>query len=177
MVRAATGSCEGVAVELARVAAALAGDGLTEPMVREAVENWVSLGVMGMEHGRVMIVPGSVCTPPVTASLPPPATGAQVPGPRPVALLSLFDGTGMARLGLDDLLRMAGAPQALVCSAFAELDDELATAVERRWQAHAALGMGGAPCAGCPQRMGPGLWGCWTPYAECCVESRKGLCC
>eukprot|EP00974_Lingulodinium_polyedra_P013273 1287674-Lingulodinium_polyedra.AAC.1 len=52
-------------------------------------------------------------------------------GPRPIVLLSLFDGTGMARAGVDDMLRSLQAPDALVGSFFAETNGELASAVER----------------------------------------------
>eukprot|EP00974_Lingulodinium_polyedra_P002062 193749-Lingulodinium_polyedra.AAC.1 len=43
--------------------------------------------------------------------------------PRPSVLLSLFDGAGMARIALDDLLRRPGAVGALAGSFFAEWDD------------------------------------------------------
>ena len=63
-------------------------------------------------------------------------------GGKYIVLLSLFDGSGIARLGLDDLLRMAEAQYSLVGSFFAEVNDTLARAVEERWRAHAALGLG-----------------------------------
>eukprot|EP00974_Lingulodinium_polyedra_P056708 5454774-Lingulodinium_polyedra.AAC.1 len=53
--------------------------------------------------------------------------------PRAIALLSLFDGTGIMRLGLDDLLWRIGATGALVASGFAELDPALAQSVHTHW--------------------------------------------
>eukprot|EP00974_Lingulodinium_polyedra_P133767 11226907-Lingulodinium_polyedra.AAC.1 len=47
----------------------------------------------------------------------------------------------MARVGADDMLRRARAPRARVGSYYAELDDELAGAVERRWHPAARLGL------------------------------------
>eukprot|EP00974_Lingulodinium_polyedra_P091184 8841746-Lingulodinium_polyedra.AAC.1 len=41
------------------------------------------------------------------------ATQPMAGAPRAIALLSLFDGTGMMRLGLDDLLRRINAAGAL----------------------------------------------------------------
>ena len=108
----------------------------------EAAENWASLGVVEIGAGTVIIRPGTVSSPPVTASQPPTSAGGREISLRPVALLSLFDGTGMARLGMDDMLRMAGSAGALVYSAFAEIDGVLATAVEAQWRARAACGMG-----------------------------------
>eukprot|EP00974_Lingulodinium_polyedra_P095240 9228233-Lingulodinium_polyedra.AAC.1 len=52
------------------------------------------------------------------------------PGRPEMVLLSLFDGSGMARVGLDDLLRRLRIPDALRASWFAEVDNILATAVE-----------------------------------------------
>eukprot|EP00974_Lingulodinium_polyedra_P035435 3400941-Lingulodinium_polyedra.AAC.1 len=51
----------------------------------------------------------------------------------------------MARVGLDDLLRRLNAPDALRASYFAEIDNRLATAVERSWDRWAQAG--GAPPA------------------------------
>ena len=89
------------------------------------------------------VKPGMVESPPRMASQPPETNAGHEASARPVALLSLFDGTGMARVGMDDLLRMAGAPQALTNSAFVELNDELAHAVREHWRARTALGAGG----------------------------------
>ena len=47
---------------------------------------------------------------------------------------------GSARLGLGDVLAAAGAPEAIAASYFAEADDVLAAAVERRWGEYAARG-------------------------------------
>eukprot|EP00974_Lingulodinium_polyedra_P070345 6806808-Lingulodinium_polyedra.AAC.1 len=67
--------------------------------------------------------------------------GAEKPA---IVLLSLFDGSGMARVGLDDLLRRLQIPDALRASWFAEIDNTLATAVERSWDQRARAG-GGPP--------------------------------
>eukprot|EP00974_Lingulodinium_polyedra_P031937 3075856-Lingulodinium_polyedra.AAC.1 len=92
-------------------------------MLREAIENWVSLRVMALQGCEVTLDP-------TTLSLPPPAVVPQ-PGngtPRTVALLSLFDGTGMVRVGMEDLLRLVDARAALVASGFSELNRTLAHA-------------------------------------------------
>ena len=111
-------------------------------MVMEAIENWVLIGVMDLGHGTVAVQPGMVESPPGVASQPPAVNTGHEASARPIALLSLFDGTGMARVGMDDLLRMAGAPQALTSSTFVELNDELAHAVGEHWRTRAALGAG-----------------------------------
>jgi hypothetical protein len=59
---------------------------------------------------------------------------------RPIALVSLFDGLGTARLALQDLLEELGHPGALAWAGFAELDPLLAAAVARHWRAGASLG-------------------------------------
>eukprot|EP00974_Lingulodinium_polyedra_P066694 6456040-Lingulodinium_polyedra.AAC.1 len=61
--------------------------------------------------------------------------------PRTIALLSMFDGTGMVRLGLDDLLRRIDATGALVASGFAELDPTPAQTVDARWGDRARLAL------------------------------------
>eukprot|EP00975_Prorocentrum_lima_P058504 12272008-Prorocentrum_lima.AAC.1 len=50
---------------------------------------------------------------------------------RPIALISLFDGAGIARLGMDDLLLHLGMPQALVVSMAVEIDPGIAAATQR----------------------------------------------
>ena len=60
------------------------------------------------------------------------------PGP-PLALVSLFDGTGLARLAVGELLDATHDGPVLVQSVFAELDDDLATAVETYWETRARL--------------------------------------
>ena len=141
-IRDADGGRNGVVVSIEQVTEAVAASGLTAGMVMEAIENWVSIGVMDVGPDTVALHPGVVESPPRVASQPPAENAGHEAGARPVALLSVFDGTGMARLGMDDLLRMAGAPQALTNSAFVELNDELAHAVGEQWRARAALGTG-----------------------------------
>eukprot|EP00974_Lingulodinium_polyedra_P050635 4870373-Lingulodinium_polyedra.AAC.1 len=47
-----------------------------------------------------------------------------------MVLLSLFDGTGMVRVGVDDMLRQLGAPTILRASYFAEINSDLGNAVK-----------------------------------------------
>eukprot|EP00974_Lingulodinium_polyedra_P044521 4270648-Lingulodinium_polyedra.AAC.1 len=64
-----------------------------------------------------------------------------VRAPRAIALRSRFDGTGMMRLGLDDLLRRINATGALVANGFAELDPALAQSVHTHWGNRARLAL------------------------------------
>ena len=69
---------------------------------------------------------------------PPHGSGSSSPphpsAGRPIALLSLFDGTGMARVALDRALaQLGGAGPPLVASAFSELQVSLASAVQSLW--------------------------------------------
>eukprot|EP00974_Lingulodinium_polyedra_P046693 4474749-Lingulodinium_polyedra.AAC.1 len=57
-----------------------------------------------------------------------------------MVFLSLFDGTGVARAGVGDLLRVARAPRVLASSDVAESGDDLAGAVERRRRSAERLG-------------------------------------
>ena len=54
-------------------------------------------------------------------------------GPLPVALLSLFDGLGTARLAVDELVRIMGGRITLVESWFAEIHPPLHQAVAAAW--------------------------------------------
>eukprot|EP00974_Lingulodinium_polyedra_P132544 11222188-Lingulodinium_polyedra.AAC.1 len=47
---------------------------------------------------------------------------------RSIVLLSLFDGIGMVRVGVDDMLRQLGAPAVLRASYFVELRSDLGNA-------------------------------------------------
>ena len=60
----------------------------------------------------------------------------------PFALLSLFDGTGLARLAVEELLRLRNGWQ-LVDAAYAEIEPDLANAVGRAWSARAHRRGGG----------------------------------
>eukprot|EP00974_Lingulodinium_polyedra_P115580 11155886-Lingulodinium_polyedra.AAC.1 len=73
---------------------------------------------------------------PRALSLPPPANVPEADSgtSRTVALLSLFDGTGMVRVGMEDLLRLVDARAVLVASGFSELNRTLAHAVEAHWR-------------------------------------------
>eukprot|EP00974_Lingulodinium_polyedra_P044518 4270331-Lingulodinium_polyedra.AAC.1 len=68
----------------------LTGRGFTEGMLREAIEKWVSLRAMTLQGSEVTLDP-SALSPPTPAGAPRADGGAS----RTVALLSLFDGTGM----------------------------------------------------------------------------------
>jgi site-specific DNA-cytosine methylase len=72
---------------------------------------------------------------------------------RAVALLSLFDGLGTARLAIQDALAELGHPTALAFAGFAELDAVLASAVEEYWAAGARAG-GWLPY----QRLAADVW-------------------
>ena len=52
-----------------------------------------------------------------------------------MVLVSLFDGTGIARLALGELLAGIQNGPVLVQSVFVELDDSLAAAVAGYWEA------------------------------------------
>ena len=70
------------------------------------------------------------------------AGGTRESGAGCLALLSLFGGTGLARLATDEMLGALEGRIQLVASGFAELDDALASAVERLWdEAHKVLGV------------------------------------
>ena len=72
--------------------------------------------------------------PPGYANAPPPQRGAR----RPLALLSLFDGTGMARVAIERALAQLGSSgPSFIASAFAELQANLASAVHALWAQHA----------------------------------------
>ncbi len=61
---------------------------------------------------------------------------------RPIALVSLFDGSGLARITVDvlvDALRRHNVNASLVSSIFAEQDNDLARAVERCWAVRTSL--------------------------------------
>jgi site-specific DNA-cytosine methylase len=57
-----------------------------------------------------------------------------------VALLSLFDGLGTARLALQDALEELGQPAELNFAGYRELDSVLASAVEEYWAAGVRAG-------------------------------------
>eukprot|EP00969_Alexandrium_andersonii_P342007 15117945-Alexandrium_andersonii.AAC.1 len=54
-------------------------------------------------------------------------------GRAPLALLSLFDGIGAARLGVEDALAALARPVRLTASWFVESDNQLAPLVEAYW--------------------------------------------
>ena len=56
-----------------------------------------------------------------------------------LALLGLFEGSGLARLAIDELLTRLQLADRLVQAGFAELEDHLADAVTRYWHVQAGL--------------------------------------
>ena len=73
--------------------------------------------------------------------------------PPAIALLSVFDGVGLARLALGDVLLMLNMQQYLEASGFAEIDDALANAVSIHWRHRAGL-QRRPPHV----RVAPGVW-------------------
>eukprot|EP00975_Prorocentrum_lima_P069040 12923961-Prorocentrum_lima.AAC.1 len=57
--------------------------------------------------------------------------------PRRIALVSIFDGAGIARIGLDDLIRHIGHTAALQLSYAIEIDVTLSSATQRALGAEA----------------------------------------
>ena len=84
----------------------------------------------------------------------PPDAGVGQPPHVPLALISLFDGTGMARVAVGNLLRVCSRGPVLVQSVFAELDDALARRVEGYWEERARR-TGCAP----HRRIAADVWG------------------
>ena len=115
-------------------------------MVQEALENWQNLellrldsraGVIHVDRGRIQAL-GHEPTEGLWTSNAPRATTAPGDGAStPLALFSLFDGTGLARLAVGELLAATCGGPVLVQSVFAELDNDLAVAVETYWETRA----------------------------------------
>ena len=108
----------------------------TDDMLREALEIWAGLAVFTFcrESDSFGLRPGTSIpmSPPGPQwanhpTPPPPAPG------RNLALLSLFDGVGTARLGVDDILAACGSTTPLSHSWFVERDAALSHAVQRWW--------------------------------------------
>ena len=110
-------------------------------MFQEALENWYSLNLLDWPgYGdEVGLTAEAWCAQAchLVPSLPRNAPADDGPGGsvRPVALLSLFDGLGAARLAVQDALEELGQPAALSFAGYAELDAVLASAVEGYWAA------------------------------------------
>ena len=105
-------------------------------MFQEALENWYSLNLLDWPgYGdEVGLTAEAWCTQTchLAPELPrrgPASAGTGGPG-RAVALLSLFDGLGTARLAVQDALEELGQAEALRFAGYAELDPVLASAVE-----------------------------------------------
>jgi hypothetical protein len=111
--------------------------GLSHDMVVEAAENWESLGLARLDRaaGRLWIDGAAVREledgRPRWAAMrsSPPPPGASPRGQ--VALLSLFDGSGLARLVVSEIMAAMRRIGDLVASGFAEIRDDLAEAVEK----------------------------------------------
>ena len=120
--------------------------GINSEMFQEALENWFSLNLLDWPgYGdEVGLTAEAWCT--QTCHLAPglprgvlAATGPSSPA-RAVALLSLFDGLGTARLAIQDALDELGHPTALTFAGHAGLDAILASAVEEFSAAGARAG-------------------------------------
>ena len=140
---AARGGHDQAGAEITTIARDLEGIGFSADMIQEAIENWQSLTVFRVDGatGRVRIMPDS--QPPQAprwASGLPRAASVNVNNQgRPVALLSLFDGSGLARLAIGELLEALGMRHTLVASGFAEWDTQRAEAVHRYWAGRSAM--------------------------------------
>lgn len=109
-----------------------------------------------MHQGRTAVAPAAAPGSPARAVVP---VGVPL-GPRTpqrhVALLSLFDGMGTARVAVDEVLRTLRAPP-LVGAFFWEAASDLATAVEAAWRDAPDRGAGVAYlCLGPRQERGGG---------------------
>ena len=144
-------------VPLRDVAALVAPYDLNPLQVREAVENWISLCEFSVDEGwqHVRAAHGAFQGPGCAHRTIPPTPPSGAP-PR-IALLSLFDGIGTARLGIGDVLQALGAQDALATSGFAELDAGLAAPVANYWGGGGARGPAGDRWThpACRGRLGP----------------------
>ena len=119
----------GALVTMEQLYARVVFTGINQAMLQEGVKNWISLGIMHQrEDGRVgWTIEGRGYrersrSPPVarrSEMLASSLRHCRLPMPddargRPIALLSLFDGLGTARLAVDEILRMEGAAVRLV---------------------------------------------------------------
>ena len=150
-------------IPIANVAQQARPMGFTDLQVQEALENWVSLLVFRIDSaaGTVLALRDYIAA--LALELPSWA-GGRTPeagnAPTPpadviptIALLSLFDGSGLARLAVEELLRALGLANRLVQAGFAELQDDLAIAVQAYWQRRANLSRGVAY-----QRLARDVW-------------------
>eukprot|EP00974_Lingulodinium_polyedra_P052645 5064390-Lingulodinium_polyedra.AAC.1 len=96
---------------------------MTADTLRETLENWESLHIMTIQRQEVALHLPNLENHAAATAPHNPATPR-----RTITLLSLCDGTGMARVGLEDLLRMLNARGALTANYFSELDPALAEA-------------------------------------------------
>ena len=109
----------GVLVPRGALVSRAAGYGSTESMCQEALENWWSLDLLlwpGIGDG-VGLTEQAWASPPCNLRSPVvhvrPSVGSGREGARaarPIALISLFDGLGTARLALQDRLEELGQP-------------------------------------------------------------------
>ena len=110
----------------------------TAEILTEVLSNWASLGALHWAHdGRIHLSDEWQSPPlprPATSVAPGVPTGA-VGGHQSLVLLSLFDGVGTARLGVE--LAAAQVQYAgLVASWAVEIEPHLRTAVEHAWRGH-----------------------------------------
>ena len=118
-------------------------------MFQEAFENWYSLSLLDWPGfgDEVGLTAEAWCT--QTCHLAPelplgaPASANAGRRGRTIALLSLFDGLGTARLAVQDALEELGCADALRFAGYAELYPGLASTVEAYWTAGSRLRAGG----------------------------------
>ena len=136
----------GALAPMGHVQATVARYGITAPMLREALENWESLELLdwpgrGDEVGLTAEAwRTQACH--LDAHISPPlaaAPGAPQALGRPVALVSLFDGMGTARLALQDAL--GDRSRTLCYAGYAEIDQTLAAPVGVLWNGRAGVGL------------------------------------
>ncbi len=165
----------GGAAPISQARAALDSKGLG-PHFSTVVDFWTSSNILvtQQDHLRLIITdrvtPDSPITPAQWISMTPSAAArSQPPRQRPaMARLSLFDGTGFARVAVDTALHTLGpaAPQ-LVSSAFSEIQTRLGRAVQQLWAQRATLS-GGPQTVPSRRRLGPSEA---RPVAHPCTTS------
>ena len=114
----------------------LCAQGWTAEQVMEIIDYYASLSVLYRDPDNqhiviMMSIPASGdAQPAIEAPLP---TVLAAGAASPIYLLSLFDGIGMARLGVEQILYDLGLRAALAATWFVELDERLGCCVAARW--------------------------------------------
>ena len=119
--------------------------GCTIAIAAATIEQWLHAGILYLLNDPIGAGPGAArrritlgSEPDILAANV--AWGARIERPltsevrgHPIALLSLFDGTGFARLAVEDALQ-ACPGAVLTNAAFVEIDHQLRNSVNRLWQ-------------------------------------------